>query len=553
MRTTGTVLATACGLALLAAFAAMRPGASAQQGAMQQRAARQPAGATQTLHVVSRLTVVDVTAIDANGQPVQGLKSSNFTLYEDGKPEPIRNFEEVRSHPAQPPPPLPPNVYTDLQPPPPSSAVNIVLLDLLNEAPMDDTNPGAVSGSVQMQHYVKVAAIQAVQTMPTGTQVAVLTMTDDLRTVQSFTSNRALLTAAINAVPYDTVSLAGPRGGQCQEMDNRNNSVLEALDVIAHDTAPIYGRKNLIWFTVGIPQITIPSDRPGCLPDYSRSLSDTYALLTAAQVSIYPVDARGGGRLGAAQLSEQMVAEATGGVAYWGSNNMASPVLSAINNGANYYSIAYIPPNTRHDGQYHKIEVKVNRPGVNLTYRQGYYDDDTSKMKMPPGLTLSTSPPAVVNNDMRAPMSRGLATSSDVLFNVAVLPSLPPRTADAPVLGTLDPRLKGRPLTRYGFQYSVPIQQIVFQNGTNGAHQDKLDFDLAVYDSGDRLLTGLSQTVTLTLTDASYRQMVANKEAVKLFQRIDLPPGQLFIRVGVLDHNSGKDGTLNLPLTVGRK
>jgi len=36
-------------------------------------------------------------------------------------------------------------------------------------------------------------------------------------------------------------------------------------------------------------------------------------------------------------------------------------------------------------------------------------------------------------------------------------------------------------------------------------------------------------------------------------QQIDLPPGQLFVRVGVLDHATNKVGTLELPLTVGRK
>ena len=33
----------------------------------------------------------------------------------------------------------------------------------------------------------------------------------------------------------------------------------------------------------------------------------------------------------------------------------------------------------------------------------------------------------------------------------------------------------------------------------------------------------------------------------------DLPPGQLFLRVGVLDHNSDKVGTLELTLNIGKK
>ena len=57
-------------------------------------AAQQDSGTT-TLQVYSRITVVDVTATDATGQPIYGLQQSDFTISEDGKPQPIRNFEEV--------------------------------------------------------------------------------------------------------------------------------------------------------------------------------------------------------------------------------------------------------------------------------------------------------------------------------------------------------------------------------------------------------------------------------------------------------------------------
>ena len=542
MQCSRAFLATSCVVAILAGLASMRPGAAAQQGAS-------PANTTQTLQVYTRLTVLDVTAIDANEQPVHGLTQADFTVREDGKPQPVRNFEEVSSHPVGPPLELPPDVYTNLQPPPPSRAVNILLLDLLNEAPIDDTVPRQVAMAAQTQHFVKQAAVQAVLNMPAGTQVAVLAMTNNLRILQSFTSDKTLLTAAINAVPYDLQGT--PLGGI--QANSRNQSVLEVFDRIAIDSMAIHGRKNLIWFTMGIPQITIPNDRPGSLPDYSVGLSHAYDLLTAAQVSVYPVDARGVTYLGDAQLSEQMVAEATGGVAYTETNDLATAVDKALNNGANYYSLSYIPPDTHYDGAYHKIDVKVDRTGVTLTFRTGYFADDVSKIKMPPGLSLSTTPPPAVNGNMKAPMSRGLATSTDILFDVEVKPSATPRKPGAPLLGTLNPALQGRRLTRYGLQYAVPSQQIVFKDGSKQTHDGNLDFDIAVYDTNDKLLTGLSQVVKVTLSDDKYKQMLANQEPIQLYQQIDLPPGQLFLRVGVLDHNSDKVGTLELPLNIGKK
>jgi VWFA-related protein len=518
-------------------------------------AAQQPApaepGGTATLQVYSRLTIVDVTATGADGNPVYGLKQSDFTILEDGKPQPIRNFEEVGIRPTMTPPQLPPNVYTNLQPPPPSSAVNIILLDFANEAPVDSTVPAQVSASIAMQHYVKVAAEQAVDQMPAGTQVAVLSMTNSLRIVQSFTSNRALLEAAIDATPYD---LNGNGDVQCVQSNMRNRSVLESLDQIAVSSAAIHGRKNLIWFTVGIPAITDPNDRPGCLPDYSLGLSHAYDQLTAAQVSIYPVSAIGVTRLGGRILSMQQVADATGGIAYSQTNDMTTSVLKAINNGANYYAIGYTPPGEKSNGAYHRIDVKVDRPGVTLNFRKGYYADDLAKDKLPPGLTLSLTPPPAYAGNMKAPMSRGMATSQQILFDVAVEPStLPAKPGDPPVLGTLSASLKGKPLTRYAFSYSVPGQQIAYTNGPNGTHRAAIDFDIAVFDATDRLLTGLSQIVKANLSDATYQQQLAGKQPIHFTQQIDLPPGQLFIRVGVLDHTGNKTGTLELPLKVARR
>jgi VWFA-related protein len=442
-------------------------------------------------------------------------------------------------------------------------------------APRDSTDLKELSRATRLQHDVKQAALMAVDGMTPGTRVAVLLMNNGLRILQGFTSDPAILKAAINAAPYfleghaiQGGSVAGGARGQGNteigpsadeagtvQSDMRNRMVLEAFEQIAADVAPMKGRKNLIWFSMGIWSIVDPN-HTGALPDYSKPLSLAYDVLTAAQVSVYPVYAGGIG-LGQQQLSLDMVAEATGGVAYTNSNDMATAVDKALDHGANYYSIAYVPPSEKYDGSYHKIDVKVNRPGVTLVFRKGYYADDLAKFKAKPGLTLGGSPPEAKGGNMKAPMSRGLPTSADLLFDVGVQPSdAPPKPGEPPVLGTLDAKLKGKKLTRYGFQYVVPGEQIKFTDGPkvsgSPTHNGKVEFDIAVYDTNDKLLTGLSQTVTMPLSEASYRQMMTNHTPVRFYQQIDLPPGQLFVRVGVLDATTDKVGTLELPIAVGQ-
>jgi VWFA-related protein len=39
-----------------------------------------------------------------------------------------------------------------------------------------------------------------------------------------------------------------------------------------------------------------------------------------------------------------------------------------------YYELSYYPERDKADGKYHKIKVKVNKPGIKIRFRKGYYD-----------------------------------------------------------------------------------------------------------------------------------------------------------------------------------
>jgi hypothetical protein len=53
-----------------------------------------PGPGQSTITVNSQLVLVDVTVTDKKGKPIHGLKASNFTLMENGKPQAVKNFEE---------------------------------------------------------------------------------------------------------------------------------------------------------------------------------------------------------------------------------------------------------------------------------------------------------------------------------------------------------------------------------------------------------------------------------------------------------------------------
>jgi hypothetical protein len=251
-------------------------------------------------------------------------------------------------------------------------------------------------------------------------------------------------------------------------------------------------------------------------------------------------------------LGMEAIAAATGGVAYYNTNGLKEAVNKAINNGENYYALSYVPPDPKFDGIFHKITVKVNVPGVHLSYREGYYSDDIARNEITPGISLATTAPEPYGNNMAASMGRGVPTSSQLLFTVRVEPqsdSVNPEGTK--VLGTLDPKLQGKPLRRYDFQYSLPGQQITFNDGPGKTHKGALEFDIAAYDVYGKLITSISQTIDLKLTDERYRLL--QRTPFQLIQGLDLPMGEIFLRLGILDTVADKTGTLEIPVDVNRK
>jgi VWFA-related protein len=67
------------------------------------------------------------------------------------------------------------------------------------------------------------------------------------------------------------------------------------------------------------------------------------------------------------------LAEYTGGIAFASTNDLGGAVKKAMEDGRVSYMIAYYPALLDAKGKFHNIKVKVNRPGVELRYRSGYF------------------------------------------------------------------------------------------------------------------------------------------------------------------------------------
>jgi VWFA-related protein len=362
----------------------------------------QPAPTAPTIHVYSRETIVDVLVTDDKGQPVRGLTHSDFTVEEDGHPQPIRSFSEYdKTTPPPPPRTLPPNTYTNSTALPASGPVQIFLFDLLGTRPAD------------MERAKKYIA-DYLRSMPVGTQVALFAFSPskDLRLLQGFTTDGPAAAAVVDKL--DVEWLRNPTYG--------TPIAIAGFNQIAAYVAGIHGRKNLVWIVPGMPLMidrdggyTVPTGiNPPGSPDMTvaRRLKDLYDLFTLEQIAIYPLDPHGVHRIdNPAALQAAEVAEATGG-AIDNTNDYKGEIARVVDQTSHAYTLSYVPTRPDQDGHFHPIKITVDRPGVHLSYRTGYNDEQVA----PPD-------PALIHDMTQGPMRLGAIPATQILFDLHTQPS----------------------------------------------------------------------------------------------------------------------------------
>ena len=72
------------------------------------------------------------------------------------------------------------------------------------------------------------------------------------------------------------------------------------------------------------------------------------------------------------QDSLRTLAEETGGFAAVNQNMLGSAFGRIVDANSRYYVLGYYPPTTARDGRFHRIEVRVKRPGLRVSARRGY-------------------------------------------------------------------------------------------------------------------------------------------------------------------------------------
>jgi hypothetical protein len=241
----------------------------------------------------------------------------------------------------------------------------------------------------------------------------------------------------------------------------------------------------------------------------------------------------------------KLIAEQTGGKAFFNSNDLKSAVAEAVEDGDSYYTIGFVP--SKLDGHYRRIKVNVNDSHCDLAYRKGYYADPSNK---PSGRNPGGP------NPIDAAALHGAPASTQVIFAARVLPATDPALAGTKMekgtIGQMAASLKG-PLRRYFVDFTVDPTTLMFAaaGDAGGTHQARVEFALMAYDQAGNRVNYVDQGFTVDLNPEHYARTMSHGYRARL--ALDLPAGQGFLRVVVLDHNTGHTGSLEILLKAAGK
>jgi Ca-activated chloride channel homolog len=271
------------------------------------------------------LVALNVTVTDRDSQFVRGLSGEDFIVFEDGVQQDVRFFEAL-------------DVPKDL----------IILIDT----------------SSSMRHQmgaVHEAAIGFLRTLRPGDRGAVVTFANSVDVVHGLSEDRASLEAAVRGAEaygatalYNALYIALREFGQGAQIDGdiRRQAIVVLTD--GEDTSSLIGFDDVLTVArksgVSVYPIALQEHSPFEEAGPRRHFTGTdfslrqLARETGAQ-SFFPEDVR--------ELS--------------GVYDMIAQELSS------QYSIAYASANTRSDGGFRRIQVRVaDRPELRLRTRTGY-------------------------------------------------------------------------------------------------------------------------------------------------------------------------------------
>ncbi len=379
-------------------------------------------------------------------------------------------------------------------------------------------------------------------------------------------------------------------------MDQRVLQTQEALEEIARFLVGLPGRKNLLWLSGAFPESILPNpslgqrDSFGVTRNYSSTLVEATDLLNLAHVAVYPVDVRGldaapmysaesnqtftpgtgdnakaladfSQRNDAEHATMDVIAEDTGGRAFYNTNGLEHAVATATKEGAMYYTLSYAPSNPKLDGGVRHVKVELSKPEsrdarYQLSYRRTYFadniDSDVAKSEDRP------NDPLALTLEHGAPEAHQLFFEAHLTTYGQPTEATPQQMMELAKYQALDADkkkhqkvlLSRRPvmMQRYVIEYALLFRQVQAVLGSDGTRNVNLDFAAMAFDGDGNPLKGIRSRVHDPIPPERYERLL--KSGYTVVQTAAVPVQAAFLRMAVRDLGNNQMGTIEIQLPL---
>jgi VWFA-related protein len=441
----------------------------------------QPATPELTIKAFTKLVQVPAVVTDKAGNPVRGLTKEDFILLEDGNPVKISTFQAATPSDASlPRPQLPSGQFTNIAAGKPMERPIIILVvdatnsDFFSQAQArrhlirflsEKIEPGTLMSLMVSTRY----GFKVVHEYTTDPAI----LTQALKQVVAISAaagseNQPPLAAAaipsneqVTAETQAMLAFANAEGEfRGLQRGVHTDIVLQGLRTIAQRFAGVPGRKALIWAGANFPTFR---DDPTSInsTDFKGRFLQTFDQLTEANIAVYPIDAggligyRGSSTATAAQMinpggnrrslsssqvlggsgdteiglvgtpkpidSMKVIAELTGGVPYYGTNDLSGAMRKAFSDSTDYYMLGYyLRAGSNPKLGRRKLKVQVRTPGLKVRSRERVYVTQQSLSPRDEMQTALRTPMELTNIPMIVKFDASAAQRSEQAFEIAL-------------------------------------------------------------------------------------------------------------------------------------
>jgi VWFA-related protein len=521
---------------------------------------RNPESSAPVVRVSVEVIQVDAVVTDKDDRYVSDLGPADFEILEDGRRQDITQCS-----------------YVALAGSAATSAAPSGRLQVARSPQPDPREPirrtlALVVDDLSLTFRSMLTARQALdrfvdEQMQPGDLVAILQTGGGSGPLQQFTSDKSLLRAAVARLHFNlagrgaikalglegsglnesspatqVAALAGQMNdfadaGQRQRQIDLAMGTMGALQSVLRGLQQMPGRKSLVFLSEGFVQRDRTGDRSAIF-EWMRAVTDLANRASVVMYGINPAgletrlplaDAPNAGSAVSSLAAEELrggpasFSDETGGRILTDSNDISGALGRVLDDQSGYYLIGYKPDESyfkldKAGPKYHKIQVKVKRPGLTVRSRKGFF--------------------AVASAGSEAPSSTGQGLANAIYSPFAA------RDFEVRLTSLFGSDPKSGPYVR-SLLY-IDLQGVTFQEQPDGSSQAKLEVGVMTFGVDGFAVERLARSVTIPeFFEGGRREGVAFT--------LDVPvnkPGPYQVRAAVRDLASARLGSASQFLEV---